>query len=273
MRTLLVTCLLLVGFGEVRADAKGDAEAVIRKHLKTVFTASVADTMTPDGKIYVQEESYDPTETSRLEQNLMMNSAGSVTTTAKTLTVVVDPATKLGWFAAPLSIKHKEYVGEGTTGWKTDERRVIGVVVDQGGWKIAAVLYGRAISDKELMDRVDEPGIHKPKTSGDNDVVKAARAMFGSLVKLASASASAAIGTAASEVATTRPAALKLAAGWDKLKLNPVIVHAHRYGKVGIAHVHVEMGVKKGVVLLNMLALLVEEAEGWRWVMLGWDGG
>ncbi len=97
--SLLVTCLLLAtmgGFREVRADAKADAEAVIRKHLKSVFMVSVADTMTPDGKIYVQEEVYDPTETSRLEQNLMLNSAGSVTTTAKTLTVVVDPATKMG---------------------------------------------------------------------------------------------------------------------------------------------------------------------------------
>ncbi len=276
MRIFLLTCLLLTtmgGFRDVRADAKADAEGVIRKHLKSVFTTSVADTMTADGKIYVQEEVYDPTETSRLEQNLMSNSAGGVTTTAKTLTVVIDPATKMGWFVAPLSIKHKEYIGEGTTGWTTDERRVIGVVVDQGGWKIAAAFYGRTISDKALMARVDEPGIFKPKSTGDNDIVQATRAMFGSLVKHASASASAAIGTGASEVATTRPAALTLAAGWDKLKLSPVIVHAHRYGKIGVAHVHVEMGVKKGVVLMNVIALLVEEAEGWRWVMLGWNGG
>lgn len=264
---------LLATAGEVRADPKADAEAVIRKHLKTVFTASVADTMTADGKIYVKEEVFDPTETSRLEQWVMSNSAGGVTTTPKPLTVVVDPATKLGWFTAPLTIKHREYIGEGTTGWKTDNRRVIGVVVDQGGWKIAAAFYGEAVSDKDLMDTVNEPGIHPPATTGDAEVVKAVRGMFGGFVARASTTAAAAIGTTASEVATTRAAALKLAAGWDKLKLSPAIIHAHRYGKVGVAHVHAEMPIKKGVVLVNALVLLVEEADGWRWVMLGWHAG
>lgn len=291
MKHAWLALVIVVGGARVaRADARADVEAVVQTHVKSLDAASLAG-MTKDGLLIVDSERIKPEYGDSFRSFVSGgNYAGSASLKLGTLTVVVDEAAKSGWFHAPATMKFKEYVGEGITGWAAPRPlRISGIVVNDGGWKIVRAVYTSTITDKNLVESAayEDPPLSPvtgaPKHVAEHALAKAADAWFangggGGFVKAASPNPKiVANGTSSTEFATGGAAALKVAKGWDKLALGAESIEAVTFGsgKIGLVIAKVRMPTKTGkktlAVSMTLYAIAVDEGEaGWKWQSINW---
>jgi hypothetical protein len=151
--------------------------------------------------------------------------------------------------------------------------RLSGIAVDDGGWKIAAIAWSRAIPDAELFKQAHAPGSPPPSVP-DVAAAKVVASWLrgGSIAKdVASSPLVIANGTAPNEIAQGAGAA-KLAKIWDTLKMTPgpFSFEAKQVGTVAFVKAPVALkGKKPGTAITMWLgAVLVEEYPTWRWVSL-----
>jgi hypothetical protein len=291
MKLAWLALVCVVGGTRVaHGDARADVEAVVQAHVKSVGAPAIAG-MTADGLIIVDSERIEPKYGDNFRSWV---SGGNFSDNASlklgALTVVVDEAAKTGWFHAPATLKFKEYVGEGIDAWaKPRPLRINGIVVNDGGWKIVRVVYTSTITDKDLVESAAyekpllAPVTAAPKHVTDNALAKAADTWFANgggagFVKGASASGKlVANGTSATEFAASAAAALKVAKGWDKLKLGAESIEAAMFGdgKIGLVIAKVRLPTKTGKAMLavsmTLYAIAVEEGDsGWKWQSINW---
>ena len=206
--------------------------------------------------------------------------------------LVVGPTGHEAWFHTRATFKYKEYTGEGITGWaRPADVRITGVLVDDGGWKVARIAYVTPRPDKDLVasagyqDPPLTPASGPPRHSGDEAIARAVDGWFkaqGGAGFVASAGAGdlAASGTAPAELGASRAAALKLAKAWDRLKLGATEIDATALGSLAFVRGTVRRPVKtpkaatKGPLAapLTLFAVVVDEGGAWKWRSLAWTG-
>ncbi|MCX5743957.1 MAG: hypothetical protein NT062_15815 [Proteobacteria bacterium] len=283
----LVALALVALAGSAHADVRAQVEAAIRAH-GTSFGKSPIVGVAKAGLVYLDADEEKPDNATSFGNNLLLNFASSPGgATIGALTIVVDEPAKVAWFQAPATIKYKEYVGEGITGWaKPRAVRMSGLLVDDGGWKLARVIYTNSIADKDLVDSAayEDPPL-KPadgpaKLTGDAAIAKVAETWFapsGGFGKGASTTPTIVVnGTAPSEFAAGSAAAMKLARSWDLLKLGAVTIEATAFGTMGFVRAKVRLPVKKGKTTLatdlTLYAIVVDEGKsGWKWQSINWS--
>src|SRR5207248_6374595 len=81
------------------------------------------------------------------------NWSGSGSIKLGAITIVVDDTGRAAWFHGQATLEYKEIVGEGIDDWaKPKALRVSGVMIDDGGWKIARIAYTTTVLDKDLIE-------------------------------------------------------------------------------------------------------------------------
>lgn len=294
MKHAYLALMVVAGGAHVaRADARAEVEAVVQTHVKSIEAASLAG-MTKDGLAIVDSERIKPEYGDSFRSWVSGgNFAGSASLKLGALTVVVDEAAKTGWFHVAATMKFKEYVGEGISGWAAPRPlRISGIVADDGGgWKIVRAVYTSTITDKNLVESAayEDPPLPPvtaaPKHATENALAKVADTWFANgggagFVKGASANPKiVANGTSTAEFASGAAPALKVAKGWDKLKLGAESIEAVTFGsgKIGLVIAKVRMPTKKGKTMLaatmTLYAIAVDEGDGaWKWQSINWTG-
>ena len=145
--------------------------------------------------------------------------------------------------------------------------RISGVAtVEQGRWRIAAAKYSASVPDAALLahGEVLVGNIFKPEPGLQQEVAS----WFGHLADHIAASPLGANGTAPAEVATTRPAMLKLATAWDKLALEPLTFSVHTYGDTAFVDMTVKWTTAKTALTFDMALVLAKEAGAWTWTSI-----
>lgn len=147
--------------------------------------------------------------------------------------------------------------------------RVAGIAkLDGKQWKVVGAKYSGTLSDKALFAYGMKPDARtlKPGT----ELQKQVASWFGHLAEHASASVLGANGTSPGEIATSRPAAIKLAKSWDKLDLQPRSFDGLEAGNFGFVTLDVALTTKKSKqpVLLSMGIVAIKEGETWKWVAI-----
>jgi hypothetical protein len=275
MRILLAVAALA---RVAHADAKHDVEELVRQHLATITDDKAPAPAIAPGLVLII-----PVHFSRnLTANFYGLTASHVVQKLGPLTISVDPATHVAFFHGTVEASYVATVcADGCVGSAPahDERqnkpwRLSGIALDDGGWKLAAIMWAEVVKDKDLMKHVDPDATKAaPSESGDAAIVKTVEDWFasGKLADGQSKRAIAASGTAPTEIALSATAAGKLARSWDGLKLWPSKVDVTTFAKGAIAFVHADVWIPakpKGGVKLELGAILVPEAGGWRWVSL-----
>jgi hypothetical protein len=273
-RVAMKAALLLVATTAVaHADAKKDVEALVRAEAQVIDDKATAAPRA-SGAITVYPI--------HMSQNMRMNFYGGFADKIahkvdKVVIGVVDA--KSAWFHA-IVIGTYEWTpcdGMGENCKKTTKERATwrlsGVAVDDQGWKLAAVMWSRAISDAELFKLSEQGGELGGVRGGQIDAHRVVAAWFGggSIAKDISSSAQAiANGTAPAEIGQGA-AAGKLAKAWDGLKMTEGDFSAKQWGSIAFVHGDVMLPVKKkvgDVVDMKLGAVLVLENGNWRWVAI-----
>ena len=147
------------------------------------------------------------------------------------------------------------------------------MIKDGKDWKIAAALYVATMSDKDLFKtrQLDMPK-GDPTLKGDKKLAGVVADWFktGFAANAAKAGTLLASGTSPTEYKTAAAAA-KLVASWDKLKIAPYEIEAKLLagGKIGWVTAEVKLPRKGGkAVAMRLVAILVPDGDGWRWVSL-----
>lgn len=259
------------------ADAKRDLEALVRAEVQSIVddhatgAARTADVMTVA-----------PGSSGSVRMRYYGAYADHVVHKLETL-VVATREPHAGWFHAVVDasfdLAHCNATGDDCKA-STKERatwRVSGVAIDDHGWKIAAVMWSRALPDAALLALADHD-VERGAAHGNDSDDELANALSswiadGALAKNISASAVAiASGTAPNELARGAGAA-KLARTWDGLKLwqpQGLAPTVQRHGSIGFVAttVYLPTKAKHSGVAMKLGAVLVLENGNWRWVSL-----
>jgi hypothetical protein len=165
----------------------------------------------------------------------------------------------------------------GMTVIKTDGTwpvRVAGVAVDDGGWKIVAIHYGLAITDKALMSKdhiTRERGDHP--IGGETTIGEEVQRWFpGHLGAHASDRVVVASGTAAEEVATDPVAIAKLVKVWDKMQIQILSTQVTMLPGNQAAWVlnYAALPTKAGHYDVTSAMVVVKDGEAWKWRLVTW---
>ena len=198
----------------------------------------------------------------------------SITSSLHDLAVHVDAARHVGWFTATLrTTAHSEAKGA----VKRPDQRISGIVVDEHGWKIAALFLAQPVTDRSLAAEAVPlnlpPATGAPKLAGDAPIAKEVAAwLAGGFASHAAQGALAASGSSPDEHQTGAKTG-ELVASWDKLGLGATDVMARSYGGGAIAFVLATVrmplqGHPGKTAPLELGAIVVPDGESWRWVSL-----
>ncbi|MGN6106680.1 MAG: hypothetical protein ACTHU0_16355 [Kofleriaceae bacterium] len=192
------------------------------------------------------------------------------------IAVGVDAAKGVAWFQAPYTILFEGEDPETSKPTRsTESMRTGGIVIRTGKtWEIAAQLYSKLVSDKELLAGTDgKPAAGAPKLTGDKKLAGLVAGWFatGFALQAAKTGTLIASGTGPSEF-KTGAAATKLAASFDKLGLGATEVDAKLLanGTIGWVTATVKLPRKtgKGAVEMKLAVVAVPDGDSWRWVSL-----
>jgi hypothetical protein len=270
-RLVALLVVVLVG-GVAHADLKGDVEKLIRANIKAVAADKLVDfdRTISGGRVLVL-----PDGGSAIEKGLVADIYGAgakkVVHKVESLHVVVDAAKGMAWFhgaiAATFVVDKKQVALP---------MRISGIAADEGapvGWKIEALMYARAMPDKELFAHAAEATRGAPKTTGEPTATKVVASWFvdGAAISDGRSKnvAVAVNGTGAVEVGTGA-FAVKLVKAWESLKLWATNVEATLFANNELAFVRADvmMPVDKQAVKLVLGVVLAKENNTWRWVAL-----
>lgn len=183
------------------------------------------------------------------------------------LDITVDEARGFAWFHGIATFTQ---MGEGAMSADT-VTRINGIATKDAKWKIVAIGYSEGIDDKDMLDSAKKHKLSPPTSTvydGDAAIAKTVAGWFSTgLAAQAGKGNVIANGTAASERGTG-PAALKLAATWDKLKLGVYKVTATSYGDVAFIRAAVAWPNKGTNVPMAVSGVIVKEGAAWKWVSL-----
>jgi len=181
---------------------------------------------------------------------------------------VSEPAGHAAWFHA---------VVEGKIVWKHGNAtkplfRVSGIAVDDHGWKLAAVIYSRALPDKVLMAAATPSMAGDGVVADEDQLTKAFVGMFPSALGVWIGPGAIANGTAPTELATGRKVAA-LVGSWDKVGLHLNSAKARAFGDGGLAFAYGDVwlrGAKAGTAVPLVVGAILVPGEGnkWQWVSL-----
>ena len=274
MRALVIVGVLLVG-SLAHADAKADVEALVNANLEAIAKnnqKAFNATLRKDAYQFLPS-----TDAPSLVERFHGYHTYDAKHTIEKITVVADTATKTAWFHVQFTATYNVAMmnPDGPIPRQSDTLRMAGIALDDGGWKIAAVMYGHAILDKTLYERTDPDAKApaKPTLKGDKasaGVVAKWFAKGGAIAGDQSAGTIAVNGTAAGEYGTGSVATTMVKA-WDKLKLWPIAAMGKRWGAFPIAMVKAEVGLPVkagGATKMRLAAILVKDGETWRWASL-----
>jgi hypothetical protein len=257
------------------ADAKKEVESLVRTEATTILDPDAAHAPRIDAV-----EIYPTTMMGNMRMGMYGGFADNIVHAVDKLTVVVIG--KVAWFHAVVvgsyQLAHCNATGDDCKK-PTKEKltwRLSGVARDEKGWKLAAVMWSKAISDAELF----KGAVSDANIGGDAgeppDPQKIVKAWFngGSIAKDISSSAMAtANGTAPGEIGQGA-AAGKLAKAWDELKMLEMGFSTKRWDTVAFVSGHVALPVKKKKgqnVIMKLGVVLVQENGNWRWVSINFS--
>jgi hypothetical protein len=199
----------------------------------------------------------------------------AVATKVGKLDVWVDATRGIGWFRG--SFEHTVTNQQTSDDTKAPSTPMSGVVIDAGGWKIAALVLTHPVADRKLIDTAAKgklvPASGAPKLSGDEALAKSAAEWIakGFSTKSLVGAKLAATGTAPGEVQSGAGVA-KLVKAWDGLKLGATSIDARVWAKgtIGFVRADVLMPLKKGgkAAPLVLGAIALNDGTSWRWVSL-----
>ena len=276
MQRLVAFLLVLVG-GVAHADLKADVDKLVRANIKAVAANKTADfdRTISGGRVLVL-----PNGQSAIENGLVADIYGpgakKVVHKVESLHLVVDAAKKLAWFhgaiAATFVVDKKQV---------TQQMRISGIAADEGdpvGWKIEALMYARAMSDKELFAHAAAATRGVPRTAGESTATKVVAGWFtegGSISDARSKNVAVAVnGTSAVELGTGA-FAVKLVKAWESLKLWATNVEATLFANNELAFVRADvmLPVDKQAVKVVAGVILAKENNAWRWVSINFTPG
>lgn len=200
--------------------------------------------------------------------------AGEAQLEPATPTVVVDDAHHAAWFEVEVDGSYvMELMNEKGPNRKRDHLalHVSGLAVDDHGWKIAALMYGNAIPDKQLY-ALAQPDAKRPDSVDPRATSPAADALahwiYDGTLSAHAGKGALANGTAPTELASGAAVA-KLAKTWDGLKMWSSGLEASTYGgELAFVHGTVYLPRGGGSVQMAVGAVLVKTDDGWRWATL-----
>ena len=274
MRALVVVGVLLAA-SLAHADAKEDVEALVTANVQAIAKNSQKAfnaTLRKDAYQFLPS-----TDAPSLLERFHGYHTYDAKHTIDKITVVADPTTKTAWFHVQFTATYDVAMmgSDGPIPRQSETLRMAGIALDDGGWKIAAVMYGHAIPDKTLYERADADAKApaKPTLRGDKTSAAVVAKWFAKGGAMAANQSTGTIvvnGTAPGEYGTGSVATAMVTA-WDKLKLWPVAAMGKRWGKFPIALVKAEVGLPVkagGATKMRLAAILVKEGESWRWASL-----
>lgn len=243
------------------ADAKKDLEKQVRREL----TPGLGESMPDDSRILVNGWRTSKSSAAGEIWDIHGDYRGpNPTSKVKALAVTVDEARGLAWFHARADFSRM-----------ANPVRLHGIAKKgAAGWQLVATSYTWSADDAILIENAKVVPASKVRLGGDGELTKVGAGWFETASLAAGASAKPiANGTGVREYATGA-AAVKLAAKWDKLKMQPLAVDGWSYGDYGIIRARVALPIpkKKTSAVLILTAIVVKEAAGWRWVSLNWAG-
>jgi hypothetical protein len=273
--TIVILCALCATAATTRADAKKEVESLVRTEATTILDENAAHAPRIDAI-----EIYPTTMMSNMRMGMYGALADNIVHTVDKLTVVV--VGKVAWYHAVVvgsyQLAHCNATGDDCKK-PTKEKttwRLSGVARDEHGWKLAAVMWSKAISDAELF-KAAVPDANIGGAAGEPpDPQKIVRAWFrgGSIAKDISSSALAtANGTAPGEI-SQGAAAGKLATAWDALKMLEIGFSSKQWDTVAFVSGEVALPVKKKkgqTVIMKLGVVLVQENGNWRWVSINFS--
>lgn len=240
------------------ADAKKDVEKKVRREL----TPALGTDMPADSRILVNGYRTGASSAASEVWDIHGHYSGNPTEKVVKLAVTVDEARGFAWFHALAKLQGIPV-------------RLHGLAKKEAaGWQLAVTSYTWAAADKDLAENAKEVPASKVRQGGDAELAKVGLEWFQNAALAAAAGPKPiANGTAEREYATGA-AAVKLAASWDKLKMQPLAVDGWSYGDYGVVRAKVALPIPKKTTsaVLILTAVVVKEAAGWRWVSLNWAG-
>ncbi len=156
----IVVVAMLACAATARADSKAEVEALIKKNLETIRASdwtSFDTTFRSDGYYLLPNDGM-----VKLAEYFYSAHVFNIRQKVERMTVVVDDATHVAWFHVDFSATYQlAMVDEnGKTPWFDRRTRMVGIAIDEGGWKLAAAMYSTAFADKYLYKDVRE--LEKP---------------------------------------------------------------------------------------------------------------
>jgi hypothetical protein len=269
MRT---SVLAIVAWAAVaRADAERDVAAVVIKLVKATASDhhdAAAPLLTADPLVATGDGSSD---TPPHYTQLFGADAGEAKLAAGTPTVVVSG--RFAWFHVTVDASYVQELMNANGPNRTRDRaqvRVSGIAVDDHGWKIAAVMLSNVVSERWLRaQHGQETRPAKLDAQGDSPAGAVARWLYdGALASHAAKGTLVANGTAPGELG-----GVKLAKGWDTLKLWPATLKSSTFGDFAFVYGEVFMPLKEGAAHMMLAAIVVKSADGWRWQCLNFAPG
>lgn len=287
-RTLVLGIVLgtVLGMGLVASAARADAaavEAVVRKNIVELgkladddelgFAADAIVISEMGSTIDLDEE--DGCVTGAVANAHYGCMQSEITHEPGAIALGVDDARGIAWFQAPYIVT---FTGEDDAGRPRSTKqgmRVGGVLARRGAsWQIVAAMYVSPISDKALLaDTGGTPAEGPPRLVGDAKLAGVVTGWFTSGFAPAAARTGTLIasGTSPREF-KSGAAAAKLAKSWDKLRLGATRIEAQLLadGAIGWVRAEVMMPRKrgKGAIGMSLVAVVVRDGAGWRWVSL-----
>jgi hypothetical protein len=266
------TAIVLVALTSTAyADAKKEVEALVRAEAQIIDDSAARPARTSDAVVVY------PVHQGDTRMIFYGGWANKIVHKVDKLVVVVADA-HAAWFHAVVdgSYERSNCNSTGDDCKKpTHEHatwRLSGVARDDHGWKLAAVMWSRAIPDADLF-KLGEVGGVVGGAKGEPDAIEPISAVERwlrdkGLGKNISSSATAiANGTAPAE-SGQGPAAAKLAKAWDGLDLKPVMLAGKRWGSLAFVYGDVTLTSKKKAVTMKLGVVVARENENWRWVAI-----
>jgi hypothetical protein len=244
------------------AGVKEDLEKQVRREL----TTRLGDAMPDDSRILVNGWRTSKTSAAADVWDIHGDFRGPAPTSSlQKLAVTVDEARGLAWFHAQAKFSRMGNLV-----------RLNGIArKGKAGWQLVAASYTWSIDDKTLVSNAKVVAAPKaPALGGDAELAKVGAAWFTTPSLAKQAGAKPLVNGTADGEYEIGAAATKLAAKWDKLKMQPLAVDGWSYGDYGLIRAKVALPIpkQKTSAVLILTAVVVKEQAGWRWVSLNWAG-
>lgn len=182
--------------------------------------------------------------------------------------VVIDDPDRAAWFSAEV-----RYAGTGDDGSNrprgTWPIRIMGLAIDDGGWKIAAVEYSYEVAEANQEKWSSLMPTYR-LASQRSPLEHHFAGWIGHLSAHRSAHAFSATGIGPHETATDARGMAQLATRWDRIPLTLKDVNATEVGNVAWVELVTTRRTKTGVVILTLGMIAVKDGDDWRWVALNW---